>query len=42
MAEINRIIALIDSYLEMKGLEYVEPNEVSKFLEKPGCKCATY
>lgn len=36
MADINRIAALIDSYLEMMGLEYTEPNEVSKFLEKHG------
>lgn len=36
MFDIDRIISLIDSYLEMKGLEYVEPNEVSKFLERDG------
>ena len=36
MADIKRIIALIDSYLEMKGLDYVEPNEVSKHLEQQG------
>lgn len=36
MTDINKIIILIDSYLEMKGLEYVEPNEISKFLDKYG------
>ena len=36
MADIKRIIALIDSYLEMKGLDYVEPNEISKYLERQG------
>lgn len=36
MADINRIIALIDKYLETTGLNRVEANEISIYLEKNG------
>lgn len=36
MADINRIIALIDKYLEITGLNRVEANEISIYLEKDG------
>lgn len=36
MADINRIIALIDKYLESTGLDRVEANEISVYLEKNG------
>ncbi len=36
MADINRISALIDQYLESKGLSRVEANEISIYLEKNG------
>ncbi|MBD5306310.1 MAG: DNA-deoxyinosine glycosylase [Bacteroides sp.] len=36
MADITRIIALIDKYLESTGLNRVEANEISIYLEKNG------
>lgn len=36
MADINRIIALIDKYLESTGQNRVEANEISVYLEKNG------
>lgn len=36
MAYIDRIIALIDKYLESTGLNRVEANEISIYLEKNG------
>lgn len=36
MADINRIISLIDKYLEITGLNRVEANEISIYLEKNG------
>ena len=36
MADINRIITLIDKYLETTGLNRVEANEISIYLEKNG------
>lgn len=36
MADINRIIALIDKYLESTGLNRVEANKISIYLEKNG------
>lgn len=36
MADINRIISMIDHYLEVKGLDRVESNEASRYLEKNG------
>lgn len=36
MADINRITALIDKYLETTGLNRVEANEVSKYLDRNG------
>ncbi len=36
MADINKIISLIDSYLEKEGLYRVEANEASLFLDKMG------
>lgn len=36
MANINRIIALIDKYLETTGLNRAEANEISIYLEKNG------
>lgn len=36
MADINRIVALIDKYLETTGLNRVEANEISIYLEKNG------
>ncbi len=36
MADINRIIALIDYYLDKNKLNQVEANEISRFLEKQG------
>lgn len=36
MADITRIIALIDEYLESTGLNRVEANEISIYLEKSG------
>lgn len=36
MADINRIIYLIDEYLESTGLNRVEANEISVYLEKNG------
>lgn len=36
MADINRIIALIDKYLETRGLNRAEANEISIYLEKNG------
>lgn len=36
MVDINRIIALIDKYLEATGLNRVEANEISIYLEKNG------
>lgn len=36
MADINRIISLIDYYLDLNKLNQVEANEISRFLEKQG------
>ena len=36
MADITKIIALIDKYLESTGLNRVEANEISIYLEKNG------
>lgn len=36
MADINRIITLIDKYLETTGLNRVEANEISIYLESNG------
>lgn len=36
MADINRIISLIDYYLDLNKLNQVEANEISRFLEKKG------
>ena len=36
MGDITRIIALIDKYLELTGLNRVEANEISIYLEKKG------
>lgn len=36
MADINRIISLIDYYLDMNKINQAEANEISRFLEKEG------